>query len=72
MMTEEVKNMSEREVLEYFYTYIRTDGEYREDEKGRFFYATPDQEDFDYVEHSGSDILFMRFDIERYLNEKRN
>ena len=29
-------------------------------------YATPEQEDFDYVEHGGFDILGMRWDIKKY------
>ena len=70
-MTDEVKNMSDSDIVKFFYIYIRTDTEYIERDN-TFLYATPHTEGIDYAEHSGSDILFMRFEIEKHLNEKRN
>ncbi|NIQ13235.1 MAG: hypothetical protein GTO02_02130, partial [Candidatus Dadabacteria bacterium] len=53
--------LTDKEVVDYYYKHIETDTNYKEVD-GRFFYETPDIDEFDYAEHSGSDIQGMRWE----------
>ncbi len=62
--------MSDREIVEYYYKHIEPNQDWLESD-GRFFYATPDCDAFDYAEHSGSDIHWgMKPDVLKHIKEK--
>ena len=59
--------MTDREIVEYYYTYILTDRDWYCNERGCYYKSSDDTM---YYEHSGSDIhLYMKYECEAHMEE---
>ena len=58
---------TDSEIVEYYYKHLRPEGKYQE-EDGRFFYELQEDSNLYRAEHSGSDIYFMRKEVEAVTN----
>jgi hypothetical protein len=57
-ITIETRELSNDEIINYFYTNIESKTKWKKDEVGRYFYFSESSDECFWVEHSTSDIIF--------------